>query len=43
MIRKLIHLVLTLGIVAGLGYVLWLGLHKHQAMVAASADTENHL
>jgi len=39
-IRKLIHLLLTLGVFAGLGYVLWIGLHKHQEMAADSAATE---
>jgi len=40
-IRKLIHLVLTLGVFAGLGYVLWIGMHKQQEKTADSAAVED--
>lgn len=41
MIKKLIHLILTLSVLAGLGEVLWIGLHKQQAKTTentAAAD-----
>lgn len=41
MIRKLINLALTLAVFAGLGYVLWIGMRKHQVKSAASATTES--
>ena len=34
MIKKLIHTLITAGVLAGLGYVLWLGVHKQQAKPA---------
>ena len=40
MIRKLIHLILTLSVLAGLGFVLWLGLHKQQLKSIANATAE---
>jgi len=40
-IRKLINLALTLGLFAGLGYVLWIGMRKHREKPADSAATES--
>ena len=40
MIRKLIHFVLTLSVFAGLGYVLWIGMHKQQEKSAANPAAE---
>ena len=40
MIRRLIHLILPLSVLAGLGFVLWLGVHKQQEKAAANATAE---
>ncbi len=39
MIKKLIHLIITLCVFAGLGYVLWMGLRKQQEKPVAEAET----
>ena len=40
MIKKLINLILTLSVLAGLGLVLWIGLHKQQEKAAANAAAD---
>lgn len=37
-LKKLIHLVITLGVLAGLGYILWIGVRKQQEKPAAAEE-----
>lgn len=36
--KKLLHFLITMGVLAGLGYVLWIGMHKQQEKPAAKVD-----